>query len=172
MKEEEIPLIVRRWAATSLTYEQMVALFEQGHRRPEQVEWEAIPAPSVPGTFLNPTDQREGRDAAIPSGEQRRMHPAVAPAQEHLKYEAATALAAQIMDALTAAGKHGTTEVLQEGSGQHWMVLLVWEDGLEVSLLNEREWKQYWEDVQYCTALQRSLLQTSGARQAPVSHTR
>jgi hypothetical protein len=73
------------------------------------------------------------------------------------------------MEALAAAGKHGTTEVLQESSGQHWMVLLVWEDGLEVPLLNEGAWKQYWEDVQYCTALQRNLLQPSGARQATVS---
>jgi hypothetical protein len=172
MREEEIPLIVRRWAASSLAYEQMVALFEQGHRRPEQVEWDAIPAPSVPGTFMNPSEHREGRDATLLSGEKRRMHPAVASAQEHLEYEAATTLAAQIMEALAAAGKHGTTEVLQESSGQHWMVLLVWEDGLEVPLLNEGEWKQYWDDVQFCTALQRSLLQSSDARQATVSRSR
>ncbi|WP_220209384.1 hypothetical protein [Reticulibacter mediterranei] len=169
MREEEIPRVVRRWAATSLTYEQMAALFEQGHRRPEQVEWDAIPAPSVPGTFMNFSEHREGRDATIPSGEKRLMHPSVALAQEHLEYEAATALAAQVMEALAAAGKHGTAEVLQESSGQHWMVLLVWEDGLEVPLLNEGEWKQYWNDVQYCTALQRSLGEANGARQATIS---
>ncbi|GHO90330.1 hypothetical protein KSF_003780 [Reticulibacter mediterranei] len=49
-----------------------------------------------------------------------------------LDREAANHLAAQVRAALAAAGKYGTTEVLQESSAQHWVVLLVWEDGLDI----------------------------------------
>jgi hypothetical protein len=147
-----VPESVQQWAATNLDDEKIAAALQQGY-----------PAPGAQSELFTSSRQATHSSTSHPDptgstggyGEHQTSGKRSAQRQAGMDQRMAEHLQARIEREVregSAVGAQG-----QVISGQHtgtWMVVLTWEDGIEVLLENEAEWVSYWTGVQETVALQ------------------
>jgi hypothetical protein len=131
-----VPEDVRLWAATTLDDEAIIAAIAQGQRAPG--------APSEQ-LFARPKKTaRKGTYSDFPAC----WLPSPAPEEGYLDQTEAALLGQWVQRDVDAEQARvqmpADVQILQEQPGGRWIVLLTWEDGVEVPLTSEAEWVHYW----------------------------
>ena len=154
-----VPFEIRAWSETNLPLKEIRKRIKEGCRLPSEV---ALPEVNTP------VESDEQQVGPRPEGEMASAWFADSPTAYPLPYQPQSGCMRTWMDHEQAMGlrdrmvregvKYGLQAVVLSGRGSRWTVQVTWpENGVQVEIMNEEDWVDYFTGVKECLDLQAGL---------------